>query len=96
MSFECETGARPSAVRSRTVRVEMDSGRYVDFVRFDAGLDVDRMLLLETALRNADAEAAEGTTPGEILTSALARFKSETGIGAMVCPAPYLFDLVLD
>lgn len=63
MSFEYETGARPSTIRSRTVRVEMDSGRYVDFVRFDAGLDVDRMLLLETALRDADAEAAEGTAP---------------------------------
>lgn len=96
MSFECETGVRPSAVRSRTVRVEMDSGRYVDFVRFDAGLDVDRMLLLETALRDAGAEAAEGTAPEEILASALARFKSETGVGAMVCPAPYLFDLVLE
>lgn len=96
MSFECETGVRPSAVRSRTVRVEMDSGRYVDFVRFDAGLDVDRMLLLETVLRDAGAEAAEGTAPGEILASALARFKSETGVGAMVCPAPYLFDLVLE
>lgn len=96
MSFECETGVRPSAVRSRTVRVEMDSGRYVDFVRFDAGLDVDHMLLLETALKDAGAEAAEETAPGEILASALARFKSETGIGAMICPAPYLFDLVLE
>lgn len=96
MSFEYETGARPSTIRSRTVRVEMDSGRYVDFVRFDAGLDVDRMLLLETALRDADAEAAEGTAPGEILASALARFESETGVGAMICPAPYLFDLVLE
>lgn len=96
MSSAYGTTASSSTVRSRTVRVEMDSGKYVDFVRFDAGLDVDRMLLLETALRNADAEAAEGTAPGEILASALARFKSETGIGAMVCPAPYLFDLVLD